>query len=59
MGKVEFKLDKAAVGRLLKSPEVQKLTESKAAAYSGEKKSFIGFDRAKTVVYEKGGKAKK
>ena len=54
MGKVEFKLDRTAVGRLMKSQEMLKITESMAAQYAGEKKSFVGFDRAKTLVYEKG-----
>lgn len=53
MAKV-FKRDNAAIKRLLQSAEMLKLTEEYArgrAGSDGEIKPFIGFDRAKTIVY--------
>lgn len=54
MGNVKFKLKKSGVKALLKSDEMLNMTEEYAESYPGEKKPFIGFDRAKTMVYEKG-----
>ena len=55
MSKAEFKLDTAAFGRLvMKSPQMLALTEKEAKRIVGQDthlKPFIGFDRAKTVVY--------
>lgn len=53
MAKV-FKKDSAGIKKLLQSPEMLKLTEEYArgrAGADGEVKPFIGFDRAKTIVY--------
>ena len=52
----KFALNKSGVRALLQSQEMLKLTERYASAEAGEKKSFIGFDRAKTVVYKDRGK---
>lgn len=52
MADVTFKLNEQGVRELLQSPEMQKLTEEYAEGYGGEEvKSFIGFDRAKSIVY--------
>ena len=50
----KFELNVSGVRALLQSDEMLKLTEEYASEYPGEKKSFVGFDRAKTIVYEKG-----
>ena len=52
----KFVLNKSGVRALLQSQEMLKLTEKYASAEAGDKKSFIGFDRAKTVVYKERGK---
>lgn len=55
MNDVEFKLDKAAFRTLvLQSPEMLALTTSEAKKQAGSDvhlKPFIGFDRAKTIIY--------
>lgn len=55
MSKVQFELDTAAFRRLvLQSPEMLALTEREAQKRAGSDehlKSFIGFDRAKTIIY--------
>lgn len=52
--KGKFVADSAAIRRLLQSEEMQNLTLSYAQRYGSgdELKPFIGFDRAKTLVYE-------
>lgn len=47
----KYKPNKSGITKLLQSSEMLKLTEKYANSYAGEKKSFIGFDRAKTIVY--------
>lgn len=49
--RVRIELNYAGIGKILKSEAVKNLTERKAGAYSGDKRSFVGFDRAKTIVY--------
>lgn len=55
MSKTKFKLDQAAFRRLvLQSPEMLALTESEANKRVKNKehtKSFVGYDRAKTIIY--------
>ena len=52
MADVEFKLNEQGVKELLQSPEMLDLTEQYAEGMGGEDiKSFIGFDRAKCIVY--------
>lgn len=55
MSNVEFKLDTAAFGKLvMQSPEMLKMTENEARKKAGADthlKPFIGFDRAKTIIY--------
>lgn len=55
MSEIEFVLDTTAFRKLvLQSPEMLSLTESEAAKRAGSDehlKSFIGFDRAKTIIY--------
>lgn len=49
-----FKRNKAGVRRLLQSEEMKQMTERYArgrAGADGEMKSFIGYDRAKTIIY--------
>lgn len=49
-----FKPDSAAIRRLLQSDEMLSLTEQYArsrAGADGELKPFVGFDRAKTIIY--------
>lgn len=48
----KFVLNKSGVRAVLQSQEMLKLTEKYASAEDGEKKSFIGYDRAKTIVYK-------
>jgi hypothetical protein len=48
-----FEINTSGVRAFLQSQEMLKLTEKYADRYEGEKKSFIGFDRAKTIVYGK------
>ena len=53
MAKV-FKRNNAAIRKLLQSADMLRLTEKYArgrAGGDGEIKPFIGFDRAKTIVY--------
>lgn len=52
----KFELNESGVRAFLQSQEMLKLTEKYAGQYEGEKKSFIGFDRAKTVVYKERGR---
>lgn len=52
----KFVINKSGVKALLQSEDMLKLTEKYANSYQGETKSFIGFDRAKTIVYEEGSK---
>ena len=55
MSDVRFELDKAAFGKLvMRSPEMLEMTRRQAAAKAGQDthlKSFVGFDRAKTIIY--------
>ncbi len=52
MAEVKFELNEAGVRELLQSPEMLALTEEYAEGMGGEEiKPFIGFDRAKTIVY--------
>ena len=53
----EYKPNPAGITALLQSPEMLALTEQYAqgrAGASGEVKPFVGFDRAKTIVYTVG-----
>ena len=49
----KFELNRSGVRAFLQSQEMLKMTEKYAEHYEGEKKSFVGFDRAKTIVYGK------
>lgn len=54
MSNVTFKLDKAGVKRLLQSEETLKLCEDIANSKKSSDehiKSFVGFDRAKAIIY--------
>jgi len=55
MSKVEFKLDKTAFRtEVLQSPGMLKAVESAARTKAGNDshiKPFIGFDRAKAIIY--------
>lgn len=55
MSKVEFKLDKTAFRtEVLQSPEMLKAVEAAARGKAGSNthiKPFIGFDRAKAIIY--------
>ncbi len=51
MANCRFELNKAGVGNILKSKEIESLTRKYAASYEGNPKTFIGFDRAKTIMY--------
>ena len=55
MSNVRFELDKAAFGReVLRSHEMLSLTKEYASKQAGADthlKSFIGYDRAKTIIY--------
>ena len=53
----EYKPNSAGITALLQSPEMLALTEQYAqgrAGAEGEIKPFIGYDRAKTIVYSIG-----
>lgn len=53
----EYKPNPAGITALLQSPEMLALTEQYAqgrAGAEGEIKPFIGYDRAKTIVYSIG-----
>ncbi len=56
MAKVKFKLNRAGVGQLLKSQEMQNVLNGYASAALGrlgdgyEADSFVGFDRAHATV---------
>ena len=56
MSNVKFKLNRAGVGQLLKSSEMQSLLSSKAGEISGragdgfEAETYIGRDRARATV---------
>ena len=56
MAKMKFELNKAGVGQLLKSSEMQSVLNSYANAALGrlgegyEVNSFVGFDRAHAIV---------
>ena len=52
----KFVLNKSGVRALLQSQEMLKLTEKYADRYEGEKKSFIGYDRAKTLAFKERGR---
>lgn len=57
MGDAVYKPNNAGIRALLQSSEMLALTEQYAsgrAGADGETKSFIGFDRAKTIVYSTG-----
>lgn len=57
MGDTKYVPNNAGIRTLLQSPEMQSLTEDYArgrAGLDGELKSFIGFDRAKTIIYSAG-----
>lgn len=56
MGKFKFVLNESGMREVLKSSAMMNLTKSTASSYHGNPKTFIGFDRAKTIVYE--GKSK-
>ena len=56
MAKVKFKLNRAGVGQLLKSAEMQNVLNSYASASLSrlgegyETETFVGFDRAHAIV---------
>ena len=56
MSKVKFKLNKAGVGQLLKSAEMQRVISGKANEVAGragdgfEAETYVGRDRARAVV---------
>ena len=55
--RITFKRDKAGVrDNILKADFVLAECEKAAGAYPGTKKPYIGFDRAKVRVNQKGGK---
>ena len=57
MGETKYEPNDAGIRALLQSPEMLALTEQYAqgrAGVDGEMKSFIGFDRAKTIIYSTG-----
>lgn len=56
MAKTEVKLNIAGLRKMRQSQEMLDLTEKYAQNYSGKTKTFVGFDRAKTIVYGKGKK---
>jgi len=56
MAKTEVKLNISGLRKMRQSQEMLDLTEKYAQKYGGDTKSFIGFDRAKTIVYGKGNK---
>lgn len=54
MAKKGFKPNNAGIRAFLQSPAMQTLCESYArdrAGADGEIKSFVGFDRAKSIIY--------
>ena len=54
MGNTVYKPDKAGITKLLQSEDMKALTEKYARGRGGsdaDMKSFIGFDRAKTIIY--------
>lgn len=51
MAKQGFVADSAAIRRLLQSQDMLDLTISYAHRYGDDLTSFIGFDRAKTIVH--------
>ena len=54
---VKYEPNSAGITALLQSPEMLALTEQYArgrAGADGEIKPFIGFDRAKTIIYSIG-----
>lgn len=54
MKKVEVKLNRKGVGQLLKSDAVKQMVEGYAHSQGGADthiKSFVGFDRAKAIIY--------
>lgn len=54
MSDIKFKLDKTGVKQLLQSEETLKMCEdfAKSRKSSNEHiKSFVGFDRAKAIIY--------
>lgn len=54
MADVRYEPNSAGITALLQSPEMLALTEQYAqgrAGADGEIKPFIGFDRAKTIIY--------
>lgn len=54
MSKVDVKLNTKAIGNILKSEEMKKMVESVAKQKAGSNthvKTFIGFDRAKSIIY--------
>ncbi len=54
---VDFKLDKAGVREnILKAGFMLAECEKAAEAYSGKKKPYIGFDRAKVRIQQRSGK---
>lgn len=58
MGKSEYKPDSSGITKLLQSSEMLSLTEKYArnrAGAEGNIKPFVGFDRAKTIIYSTGG----
>lgn len=57
MANVKYVKNDAGIRALLQSPEMEALTEQYAwerAGADGEIKPFIGFDRAKTIIYSTG-----
>ena len=56
MSKVKFKLNRAGVGQLLKSAEMQRVISEKASEISGragdgfEAETYVGRDRARAIV---------
>lgn len=63
MAKCKFELNEMGLRKFAQSPEMLRLTEEYAEkTHPGKaRRSFIGFDRAKTIVYDrdyKGGATK-
>ena len=52
MSKVKFEIKQKGFSKFAKSQEMLELTKRYAEKYEGKKVPFIGFDRAKTLVYD-------
>lgn len=52
MNNMKIELDYDGIGKLLKSNDAMNLCESFARKYNGDRvKTFVGFDRAHSIVY--------